>query len=133
MKLEQQVVSLELAKKLKELGFEQESLFYWHLETNTVVYLGTILGKDSVAFYISAYTVAELGKMLPQGFFTAKGKKWRSWFSDTDNAFEWKDSDQYDPIDMDNEADARAKMLIWLSENNYLETDNGKGGSNGNK
>ena len=29
MKLENQVVSLELAKKLKELGFEQKSLFYW--------------------------------------------------------------------------------------------------------
>ena len=29
MKLEQQVVSLELAKKLKELGVKQDSLFYW--------------------------------------------------------------------------------------------------------
>ena len=29
MKLEDQVVSLELAKKLKELGVKQESLFYW--------------------------------------------------------------------------------------------------------
>jgi hypothetical protein len=29
MPLENQVVSLELAKKLKELGMKQESLFYW--------------------------------------------------------------------------------------------------------
>lgn len=29
MKLEQQVVSLELAKQLKELGVKQDSLFYW--------------------------------------------------------------------------------------------------------
>lgn len=31
MKLESQVVSLELAKKLKELGVKQESLFQWRL------------------------------------------------------------------------------------------------------
>jgi len=31
MKLEDQVCSLELAKRLKELGVEQESLFYWGL------------------------------------------------------------------------------------------------------
>lgn len=30
MKLEQQVCSLELAKKLKELGCRQESAFYWN-------------------------------------------------------------------------------------------------------
>ena len=29
MELKDQVCSFELAKKLKELGFEQESLFYW--------------------------------------------------------------------------------------------------------
>lgn len=30
MKLEEQVCSLELAKKLKELGCRQESAFYWN-------------------------------------------------------------------------------------------------------
>ena len=29
MKLEDQCISLELAKRLKELGAKQESLFYW--------------------------------------------------------------------------------------------------------
>jgi len=28
MKIKDQVISLELAKRMKELGFEQESLFY---------------------------------------------------------------------------------------------------------
>jgi len=35
MKLEQQVVSLEIAKRLKELGVKQESLFYWRLGYST--------------------------------------------------------------------------------------------------
>ena len=29
MALEQQVVSLELAKEMKELGFKQDSLWWW--------------------------------------------------------------------------------------------------------
>jgi hypothetical protein len=32
MKLEDQVCSLELAKRLQELGVKRESLFYWHEE-----------------------------------------------------------------------------------------------------
>ena len=33
MKLEKQVCSLELAKRLKELDVKQESLWYWHFNT----------------------------------------------------------------------------------------------------
>ena len=36
MKLENQVVSLEIAKSLKELGVKQESLFYWVSRGNGV-------------------------------------------------------------------------------------------------
>lgn len=132
MTLEQQVVSLELAKQLKELGVKQDSLFYWWLSfkfEKEEVYSKVMnhkpeqwekLGIDRIDVY-SAFTVAELGEMLPQGFFTAKGKKFRGWFSDTDNPFEWHEGDEYDPIDNKNEANLRAKMLIWLIENKYLD------------
>ncbi len=69
MKLEQQVVSLELAKKLKELGVKQESLFWW--TTNNLNFTDekcTWWIEPTVESYtrrISAFTVAELGEMLP--------------------------------------------------------------------
>lgn len=66
--IEQQVCSLELAKRLKELGVKQESYFYWKedapdqdaylIERNSRYFAskGVILG--------SAFTVAELGEFL---------------------------------------------------------------------
>src|SRR5438874_1108848 len=79
MKLEQQVCSLELAKKLKELGAKQESLFYWvdlnfggargELKPYPMFYQqqrpwdkGDLYSEHWLA---SAFTVAELGEMLP--------------------------------------------------------------------
>lgn len=79
MKMEDQVVSAELAKVLKELGVKQDSLFYWIQRGNypddwSDAFLET---KEDVAKYemnsdgqCSAPTVAELGKMLPSGFYT---------------------------------------------------------------
>lgn len=72
MKLEDQVCSLELAKRLKELGVKQDS--YWHWSTNSGLGLNEHLyscnqlsqyGTEGVTF-ASAFTVAELGNILPQ-------------------------------------------------------------------
>ena len=75
MTLEQQVCSLELAKRLKELGVQQESYFNWILNANDnwLVWDDTMrsdyeTGREKDA--ISAFTVAELGEMLPQGYVT---------------------------------------------------------------
>jgi len=80
MKLENQLVSKELAKQMKELGFKQESLFYWVIvkkdkliEEKFLVYktyVGYIFetGGECSSNYIKetypAYTVAELVSML---------------------------------------------------------------------
>src|SRR6266516_6355210 len=65
MKTEEQVTSLELSKKLKELDVKQESIFYWLLTTMgeyEVTDRGNVyMPKDT--FY-SAFTVAELGGMF---------------------------------------------------------------------
>lgn len=66
MKLEDQVCSLELAKRLKELGVKLESLFYWHYWDNRNTWTLEPAGryKDEEPFFF-AFTVAELGAMLP--------------------------------------------------------------------
>lgn len=68
MNLENQVVSLELAKKLKELGVKQESLYWWvneYQEMKGGISASTWLLKDwkeaqGYKKHISAFIVAEL-------------------------------------------------------------------------
>ncbi len=123
MKLEQQVVSLELAKKLKELGVKQESLFYWRPNDNGAGNFNDIIvaANDEEGLfcgvYYSAFTVAELGEMLPD-----YAHSWRipAWKDDTIKwQCDWKNKPSGSKTcDADTEADARAKMLIYLKENN---------------
>ena len=76
MKLEDQVCSLDLAKKLKELGVKQDSLWYrvyWERigvdknlgdEDEWILRQNHGVNRDAV----SAYTVAELGELLPRKY-----------------------------------------------------------------
>ena len=115
MRLEDQVVSLELAKKLKELGAKQESAFYWSRINGKFVQLLAerecqyeLTENDGVERF-SAYTVAELGQELIIGTDTMwDGQKWQVSFGDHERAWSVRD---------DSEADARAKMLVYLIEN----------------
>lgn len=136
MKLEQQVCSLDLAKRLKELGVKQSSYFWWrvpnekHREENAGVLLIDKTGviNDSNWFdYFSAFTVAELGEMLK----TYKGKQGGEFISsnfDNDEDFVWICQIQYwgnerrigHTESATTEADARAKMLIYLLENKLI-------------
>lgn len=70
LSLEQQVTSLESSKKLKELGFRQESLFYWcYFQGQIIVcYWETCLDKGLGEIICSAYTASELGELLPKMF-----------------------------------------------------------------
>lgn len=136
MKLEDQVVSLELAKKLKELGFKQDSLFDWQRSWHDKPYKlnpgGTweTLDKDG---RISAYTVAELGEMFKPGYGSFKNKE-ISKFSYKKSGTEVREQFEFvcfapytlgtpfkqPTMSDDKEADARAKMLIYLKENNLI-------------
>jgi len=135
MKLENQVCSLELAKKLKELGVKQESLFYWceykdqfviPIKTKPYVIFGNRKWKKELL--ISAFTVAELGEMLPHRIPNHQKVNPYS-FIDVDfyknpSGFYqgWINNSRVTScvIMSDTEANARAKMLIYLIENNLL-------------
>jgi hypothetical protein len=77
MKLKDQVCSLEPAKKLKELGVKQDSLFWWTTDNlNFVDDKCTWWIEPTVESYtrrISAFTVAELGEYLRE--FNIKNDK----------------------------------------------------------
>src|SRR5207253_7805322 len=63
MNNEEQVTSLELSKKLKELGVKQESLWYWWKSGHIFVEEERYAGKQWEKL-ASALTVAELGGMF---------------------------------------------------------------------
>lgn len=127
MNLEQQVCSLELAKKLKELGVKQESLFWWRHDDVDGWWPGHWEGLPG-AEHCSAFTVAELGEMLPKEenlvtMFFENGRCQICLQGNVENndgiATRWGAAGQ--SIEADTEADARAKMLIYLIENKLID------------
>jgi len=136
MKLEEQVISLEVAKKLKGLGVKQESYFYWadpYLDGHEVFSLDVVVDwgyeeqlKDWINEHdgenrlkensYSAFTVAELGEMLPDEI---KGHL----LVGTKGFLAYRDLKGWDLVEINEktEANARGKMLIYILENKLIE------------
>lgn len=135
MKLENQVCSLEFAKKLKELGVKQESLWWWQYpikDEDTEGYENilsneraeTIVGASYYKLVYtdcSAFTVAELGEMLNFGMTKSMAMAKGGWKCDYELVSTKRD--RWVTQEADTEVNARAKMLIWLIENKKLEKD----------
>lgn len=137
MEIEKQVCSLELAKRLKELGVKQESCFYWDSIDGGKLFLWKI--GDLISFSYeetyaspseysySAFSVVELGEMLPHHTPSMKdgqGFSCSTLISEDGEVTHWdthiRDVDEnFSPQTIwgATEADARAKMLIYLIEN----------------
>lgn len=133
--IEKYVVSLELARKLKDAGFPQETEFYW-IETTqgwrVIRNPPEFIKEKMVPDIIAAPLASEIGERLP-------------WVITVDN-FQWvlvlmKRADgtwgilyerSTDGTSLggswfiDNDANAKAKMWLWLKENSYLNLE-GKG------
>lgn len=144
MELEDQVCSLDLAKRLKELGVKQHSYFHYSLPNPekaktvedkyglekckveiTTTHWGTMFDE------YAAFTVAELGEMLPGGivsfkcnqfhFLNKKKEKWWCDFTPGGRPADMQERGLYEGNCFANtEADARAKMLIYLIENKLI-------------
>lgn len=139
MKLENQCCTLIQAKRLKELGVKQESVFY-HIppltsRNDSCIVLKPYPNEDDY----SAFTVAELGEMLPKKIIN---ERYYLKFSFTHNdqpdnicVCVYEDSELgHKPIPIEEvvkmkfyqtlgntEAKARAAMLIYLLENNLIK------------
>jgi len=126
MKIEDQVCSLELAKRLKELGVKQNSYFkwtYWSAAPKDnpyaiplVVRYDHELTQGERAEVCAAFTVAELGEMLPAFYMPVRDDE----VHDGDAKWLCVEPEPFDRYYEHTEADARAKMLIYLIENKLI-------------
>lgn len=140
LSLEQQVCSLEYARKLKELGVKQESIFCWSMplvtrKAPTIYYAGRqhILKDTDYYNYYSAFTSAELLEMLPDYdnkndpkriFFGIEYKEMREemggkYYFISDFVDYPTDNDFYS----DNSANCLAMGIIHLIENKIIEVE----------
>lgn len=136
MKLENQVCTLEQAKRLKELGVEGESAFYWRFESGMRWRLaprGYFDPEEEGVETYSAFTVAELGVMLPheigQGPYTPLLHIVMPPTEETE--FNWCAAYVEDSIyetgplwrDGETEAQARSALLIHLLESGSITAE----------
>lgn len=121
MELEKQVCSLELAKRLKELGIKQESLWIWTLNERNdgqparwrlelKSEADRVCGIKYIRERACAFTVAELGEMLPIGLPLP--------FRRDDHIYLWTSARGRHPEIT--EANARAAMLLDLIERGII-------------
>jgi len=137
MNLQQQVPSLELCKRLKELGYPQENLFMlvkyemwkepqvWNSDIAKEFSSVCLSGKREYEY--AAPTVAELGEMLPVKVIERNRdyemKTWRDWVN---GKLEWfvqyqsEEGEGFFRRQDPSEANARAKMMIYLLENKLI-------------
>ncbi len=127
MKLESQVTSLKLSKRLKTLRVKQESLWYWVDKYGQWVLVSEVYENPEWDFKnkkerknYSAFTPAELGEKLPGGEMSGTEKTAQNEYicyvgrisSKITGHKEFKDK---------TEANARAKMLIYLREKGFID------------
>ena len=131
MKLQDQVVNLELSKEMKKLGFKQDSLFYWIKAKGNKYWELAIVkdGHDTIFFKdgglggygyflglskknYSAYTCAELGETLSSHFVSWKVQE-NYYICEQLQSIKNREKKS---VFADTEANVRAKMLIYLKK-----------------
>jgi hypothetical protein len=133
-----QCCSVEKARRLKELGVKQFSLFYWDIISEDVCSLNELPEYHPGIEWYSAFNVAELMNILPAYIDTGKNEPFNGfWFSlnkrlslniryivnyycDTSPYGQMPYSLMEHNIYDEKLADCLAKMLIYLLENELM-------------
>lgn len=114
-----------MSKRLKELGVKQESLFYWGEDADGVarLYYDGDNKMTAYSFWLSAFTVAELGEIRPDELFDEEDIAYTLTTIKCDSAAKYwtvfyhvEERGNLASSEADTEADARAKMLVYLIE-----------------
>ena len=126
---EQQVCSRELAQRLEALGVRQESEFWW--VDRKLTYTGGLASHAQLQGGVAAFTVAELGEMLPDELIipSKNGKPYTHWlrfgrYRGAGQRFwcAYPGGNARTTLEerAHTEADARAKLLIYVLEHQLL-------------
>lgn len=132
MTLTNLVTSLEWSKKLKAAGVPQESYFWWIAPEDSEKWPPKLVYKTELGAYYengagvnertfemtpvlyAAYSVAELGEMLPDGYSSWKKPYGR-------DGWTCESGDEAEEVFGETEANARAAMLHFLITNGLVD------------
>ena len=121
--VEMKTISLDNAKRLKELWVATESSFFWELNEANKYFKGRVVygdpsEKNQWSIPFPAYTADELGEMLHLlGAIISvfpQNKGWMCLFAESEREH-WETADTM--------ADAMAEMLIWLIGNDHVKVE----------
>lgn len=114
--LQEQICTFEQAQKLKELGVTRRSIAMYAYHFGVWMPLFTVDGLSSETY--PAYTVGELGFMLPTAYDTQRltsetgnGEIWRCYDDNGNDVIDWE---------YNTEAEARAAALIMVLNEGIL-------------
>lgn len=135
MKVKDQVINFELAEKLKELNFKQDSLFWWE-ELDGLTDVAYLPQKPEINFmnlqliksgrlkFYSAFTVSELDEMLPwrinENHYLTITKTKDVWEVEYDEVYDGNYVDHLYIKEEKNLANALASTLIYLLEKKLI-------------
>lgn len=137
MKLQDRVCTLKQAERLKELGTTQDAIWFWAFPLNErmistrkgIIHNTTcddiLRDNDGDEFdhaVAAAFTVAELGVMLPNGYDTM-----RITSKDSHKVPVWQgyddDGNYFIMTPYKTEAECRAAMIIYMLENKVITAE----------
>lgn len=133
MKLEDQICSLDLAKRLKDFGVKQESLYIYG--NTSIIPRSSIMGWDKHELFmphvIAAFTSSELMELLPRIIDTKKGEPFNNFRFNLTRSLIIENSEPKatflvnyicDTIDLSNDVDVALFPMQLLRHNIYDQT-----------